>query len=489
MVLANKTPFLLFNSASRQKEAFKPIDPKNVRFYSCGPTVYDYAHIGNMRAFLCADVLSRTLHHKGYTVTFVQNITDVGHLTDDANDGEDKVESRAKKERTTAYEISDFYLNAFIEDAHKLNLLDPDARPRATEYIPEQIAFIRELEERGFAYRTEDGIYFDTSKIEGYGSWLANIYASEDHARIGKKRGKRHPADFALWKFSPEGGKRDMEWESPWGTGFPGWHIECSAISRKLLDFPFDIHMGGIDHAAIHHTNEIAQNIAATGARAVRVWLHNEFVTVENEKMSKSKENIFTVRDIENRGISPLAYRYMVLNAHYRQILNFTWDALEAAESGYRNLLDHAHRLQSEAAEAKPSLTAMRKEWPTAKHARQDIMKAFYDDLNTPKALGMIWNLIKNEDIEAKIRLDALLDADRILGLGIFRALSRAEDIPERIQTLAKKREMLRNERKFEEADRVREQIRKEGYDVEDTPRGPRILPRLSGRAFHSSTT
>ena len=323
----------LYNTLTRKKEDFKPLNDKEVGIYTCGPTVYNYAHIGNMRAYIFVDILVRYLRYSGYKVKHVMNITDVGHLTSDSDTGEDKVEKEAQKEGKTAWDIAKNYEKAFFEDSEALNIKKPDIIVKATDLIKEQISFIQKLEEKGFTYVLNDGVYFDSSKIKDYGK-LAKL--DIEGLRAGERvdiRGKKNKTDFALWKFSPKDKKRDMEWESPWGKGFPGWHLECSAIGLKYLGEQFDVHTGGIDHINVHHTNEIAQGEALTGKTPAKYWMHSEFLLTGDTKMAKSRGNLVRVTDL---GVDPLAYRMLILQANYRDPLNFTDESIKAADTALK---------------------------------------------------------------------------------------------------------------------------------------------------------
>src|SRR3989338_2131329 len=331
-------PLLLYNTLGRKKQEFKPIKKGIVGLYTCGPTVYSYAHIGNLRTYIFEDILKRVLIENGYKVKHVMNITDVGHLTSDADTGDDKVEKSAKEQKKTVWDIAGFYTKVFQEDIAKLHILDPDIWCRATDHIKEQIELIKKLEKKGLTYKTSDGIYFDTSKFKDYGI-LGNIKAEGLKAGVRVEIGeKKNPTDFALWKFSPKDSKRQMEWKSPWGTGFPGWHIECSAMSMKYLGETFDIHCGGIDHVPVHHTNEIAQSEAATGKSFVKYWAHGAFLLLEKEKMAKSGGNFITLQTLIERGYDPLDYRYFCFTAHYRSELKFSFDALTSCRAAFNIL-------------------------------------------------------------------------------------------------------------------------------------------------------
>ena len=386
----------LYNTLARKKQVFKPLKGRNVLLYTCGPTVYDYAHIGNLRSFLFEDLLRRTLEFNGYKVTHVQNFTDVGHMTSDADAGEDKMSVGAEREHKTAWEIANFYIDQFKEDMKKLRIEEPTHWPRATDHIKEMIQLVQALEKKGFTYAIDDGVYFDTSKMNDYGK-LARLNAKglKAGARVDMG-GKRNSTDFALWKFSKT--KRDMEWDSPWGKGFPGWHIECSAMAMKYLGETIDIHCGGVDHIPVHHTNEIAQSEAATGKHFARLWLHNEFMLVDGRKMSKSLGNYYTLNDLAGKGFPAVAFRYLCLSVHYRSQMNFTLDALEDAQNAVQAINDFIFRLGSgkTAPENKKIIAALKK-------SKENFLNALNDDLNTPVALAAVFALMKivNKEIDA----------------------------------------------------------------------------------------
>lgn len=469
---------LLYNSLTRQKEKFTPLQPPNVGMYTCGPTVYDFATIGNFRTYTTADFLLRYLKVAGYKVKYVMNLTDVGHLTGDnlgnADIGEDKVEKAARKEKKTAWDIADFYTRAFFRDYKKMNLIQPNVWAKATDHIQEQIAMIQTLIEKGFAYKITDGIYFDVKAFEKktgkkYGR-LSTLDQIKEGARIGKNPEKRDSRDFALWKFSPKPGLRHMEWESPWGVGFPGWHIECSAMSIKYLGEQFDIHIGGEDLRQTHHPNELAQAEAATGKQFVRFWVHVAFLLVEGRKMSKSLGNAYTLSDIEKRNFDPLALKYLYLTAHYRDPLNFTWEALKSAQQALYKLRNHAQELSEQ------SLPRMQqKHCKEAVEYRNKFLSALADDLNTPQSLSVFWEVVKSNLPPAE-KKDLLLFFDEVFGLKIFSKI----EIPQTVKNLARKRESLRKEGKFSEADKLRAKIESLGYTIDDTPSGPRIR-KMSG--------
>ncbi|MDP3964651.1 MAG: cysteine--tRNA ligase [bacterium] len=454
-------PLTLYNTLSREKEVFIPIDKDLVSFYACGPTVYNYAHIGNLRTYIFEDIVRRALQYNGFSVRHVMNITDVGHLTDDADAGEDKVEVEAQKSGKSANDIAEFYTNAFKKDLADLNILEPVTWPKATEQINEQITLIQKLEDKGYIYQTSDGVYFDTSKFKHYGRLARlNLKGQQEGARVVRNEEKKNPTDFALWKFSPKDQKRQMEWESPWGTGFPGWHIECSAMSMKELGETIDIHAGGIDHIPVHHTNEIAQSEAATGKKFVNYWLHGEFLLIDKGRMGKSEGNLITLETLKEKGFSPLAYRYFVLQAHYRTKLNFSWEAIEAAQSALDRLCERVSEL------GKPIIGCAEYE--------QKFLDAINDDLNTPQALAVVWDMLKSDNPPAA-KQQSIQKFDRVLGLGLDNVIHRPTLIPKTVQKLVSEREEARANNEWEEADRLRDKIEKAGFDVEDTAEGSKL--------------
>ncbi len=402
------------------------------------------------------------------------NITDVGHLTGDnlgdADLGEDRMEKSAKLQGKSAWDLAALYTEAFFKDSKRLNILRPHVVCRATDHIADQIALVRKLEEKGFTYLASDGIYFDTSKFSDYGVLAGQ--SREDKragARVEVNPDKRHPADFALWRFSPLEGaqRRQMEWDSPWGIGFPGWHIECSAMSTKYLSQPFDIHCGGVDHIAIHHTNEIAQSEAAEGRKMANFWLHGEFMAVRGRRMGKSEGNAYLVGDLIKRGYDPLAFRYLCLNTHYRTKLNFTWEGMEAAQNALERLREHIRSYNKTGVEAEA------REAPSG--AREAFAAAINDDLNAPAALGVLWELIRSEKAPED-KLAMLKDFDRVLGL----KLAEVEEIevPSEVQQLVAQRELLRVQRAWKQADEIREAVQQMGYEIEDSAKGTRIKKR-----------
>ncbi len=469
----------LYNTLSRKKEEFKPVNKSTVGFYACGPTVYDSQHIGNFRTYIFDDILRRTLEYNDYKVKQVINVTDVGHLTSDADSGEDKIQAAARRQRKTAWQIARLFENQFKRDLRELNIEPPYLFARATDHIREQIVLIKKLEKKGYTYLIpDDGLYFDTSKLRDYGKLApARLKGLKPGARVKIVKGKKSPTDFALWKFAPKGERRDMEWNSPWGRGFPGWHIECSAMSLKYLGQPtrgersrtIDIHTGGIEHIPIHHTNEIAQSEAATGKKFVNYWLHGEHLLVNKKKMSKSLKNFYTLEDLEKREFNPLSFRYLVLNAHYRSKLNFTWKGIEAAGNGLHALYHEVSRLSFEARAKIPSLKPQNLQIVAYKDTFYD---AINDDLNTPKALAVLWDLIGDKSIWPKNKLRLIYELDEVLGLRL-KETAKFSRPPVKLTTLVKKREKHRANKQFVQADRLRKRIEALGYTVEDTPQGP----------------
>ena len=471
----------LYNSLTKKKESFKPLKASGASVYACGPTVYDFAHIGNFRAFIATDILIRTLRYNGLKTRYIRNITDVGHLTDDEDTGDDKVEEAAQKKHMSASDIADFYTKAFHTDAEKLNLLPPNEEPRASDFIGEQISFIEVLEKKGFTYKTSDGLYFDTSKLSDYGK-LVNLKIEDlrEGARVKKNPEKKHPTDFALWKFSPLGKKRSMEWDAPWGIGFPGWHIECSAMSKFYLKFPFDIHTGGIDHQSVHHTNEIAQNEAYFGSQTVTMWLHSDFMLVDGVKMSKSLGNIYTLLDLEKKEIPPLAFRYFVLTANYRQILSFSQTALHGALQAYKNICRFTEKAAEEVERGNIIFRwiSLLLEKGSAKKYRKKFLESINDDLNTPQALAVLWEVAKDASCSSFTKIALFRMMDEVLGLSLPVTKITSPRIPDTIKTLAEERHHLRKEKKWGEADAIRRKIEAAGFFIKDDGESYRISRR-----------
>ena len=460
------TPLTLYNSLTRSLTPFVPIDPALVRVYTCGPTVYNYQHIGNMRAFLFADTLGRVLRWKGYPTKHVINITDVGHLTSDADAGDDKMEKAAAAEAKSIWEIAAHYTQAFKADVARLNIDPPAEWTVATEHIPQMIAFAQAIEKD--CYLIEGGLYFDTTRVPNYGS-LARAVSDEGESRIDPVSGKRHPQDFAIWRRSPPGEQRQMEWESPWGPGAPGWHLECSVMSRQHLGHPFDIHTGGIDHREIHHPNEIAQNQAhcACGDTGATVWMHNNFLVERSGKMSKSGGAFTTLKTLVDRGFHPLAYRLMCLQAQYRSELEFSWENLAAAQTRLKRLAITVDALRSRPAGG-PSGSAFA--------YRDRLDAAVSDDLSTPRALPILDEMLGDKRVAPADRLAALVDFDAVLGLDL--ATIRREDLRVRpisatldeatIADRLDERRAARAAKDFPRSDAIRDELAAAGVEVMD---------------------
>ncbi len=452
----------LYNTLKRQKEAFIPLASPKVSLYTCGPTVYGRAHLGNLRTYVFEDVLRRVLEFNGFEVNHVMNVTDVGHLTSDADEGEDKLEVGAQREHKSPWEIARQYEQLFFEDIAKLNILPPVQTSRATETIDDQIELIRKLEQKGFTYQDEQAIYFDTSKFPSYGQLTGQNLADKKtgaRAEVVVDQKKKRPADFVLWFFLKGRYQNHvLRWPSPWGEGFPGWHLECSAISLKHLGPTIDIHTGGIDHVPVHHTNEIAQSEAATGQPFVRYWLHGEFLLLDSDRMGKSEGNALTLPVLIEKHFDPLAFRFWVLQTHYRSKLNFSWSAVEAAQSGLERLRQTIRDL----GEADPKIGCADFE--------ERFHQAINDDLDTPKALAVMWKML-DADLPASAKLRSLLTFDRVLGLKL--AELKPVRIPDEVIKLVKERESARAAKDWTKADELRKQIEETGFAVEDTAGGP----------------
>ncbi len=454
----------LFDTYRREVREFVPLKDGIASLYCCGPTVYNYAHIGNLRTYIFEDVLRRTLELNGYKVEHVVNITDVGHLVSDADDGEDKMEKGAARTGKTAWEIAQIYTDAFMEDLKRLNIKTPTTLCKATDHIPEQIEAIQQIEAKDMCYRTSDGIYFDTSKDPNYG-YLArlDVEGLQQGARVDKGE-KRNVTDFALWKFSPPDEQRQMEWDSPWGKGFPGWHIECSAMAAKYLGPLFDIHCGGKDHIPIHHSNEIAQAHACYGTNLSNYWMHGYFLQTDKEKMSKSSGEFLTTSTLIEKKYDPLAYRYFCLLAHYRSDIMFSWEALDSAVKALTRMREAYHR------------------WSDGGSVPSDYKQKFLsyinDDLNTSRAIALIWDLIKDNAVSEADKKATVNLIDQVLGLEIsLWQPARVADIPPEAIALAEKRQQARADKDWATADQMRDELAALGYKVKDTSDGFEVKP------------
>lgn len=456
----------LYNTLTKAKEEFIPLEKNKVRIYSCGPTVYSFAHIGNFRAYIFMDTLRRVLKYNGYELKHVMNITDVGHLESDADEGEDKMEKAARKENKNPYDIAKFYTDIFFRDMGRLNIEKPEIIANATEHIHEMLEFVQELIKNGYAYETSKGIYFDISKLDKY-PVLSNRKLDEQiaGARVDVDDEKRNPYDFALWIKAPE--NHIMKWESPWGLSYPGWHIECSAMGRKYLGDQFDIHTGGIDHIPTHHENEIAQSKGLTGKIPAKTWMHVEFLQVDGGKMSKSLGNIYTLDQLQEKGIEPLAYKLFCFTAHYRTKLNFTFETASATQKalmrlreGFTKHLEGAENISEE----------------EIKKYEEKFLEAVNDDLNMPLAMGIVWEIVRNEN-KSKQFAELLLKFDNVLGLDLenskkYLEESKKIDLPEEIQKLIEKRKQARINKDWTLSDNIRDEIKEKGYIIKDTKEG-----------------
>ncbi len=452
-----------YNTLTRKKEEFVPINPKEVSIYTCGPTVYYYAHIGNLRAYLFMDTLRRVLKYNGYNLKHVMNITDVGHLVSDADEGEDKMIKASKREHKDPFEIAEFYTDMFMKDLKALNIDKPEIIAKATEHIKVMEEYVKQIIKNGYTYETENTIYFDTSKLDKYGV-LSNLNVEEQKAgaRVDFDPNKKNISDFALWIKAPE--NHIMKWDSFFGKCYPGWHLECSAMGNKYLGEEFDIHTGGIDHIPVHHENEIAQGKGYCGKIPAHYWMHVEFLQINGGKMSKSLNNLYTLKDLKDRGYSPLEYRMFNFSSIYRKKINFTFEAMDSAKialkrlkDGYQRHLNGKDKVETEVIEK----------------FKEDFLNAINDDLNMPQAMSVVWNAIKYEKKSKKIA-DMLLDFDRVLGLEIGK-LEQGEELPKEILELVEKRKKAREEKDWKLSDNLRDEIIKLGYNIKDTKDGMEI--------------
>lgn len=455
----------LYNTLTHKKEVFNPIDSKEVKVYSCGPTVYSYAHIGNFRTYIFVDSLRRVLKYNNYKMNHVMNITDVGHLTSDADTGEDKMEKAAKREGKNPYEIAKFYTEAFMKDMKELNIDMPEIVTKATDNIPQMLEMVQEIVKNGYGYETSTGVYFDVSKLDKYPVLSNNsVEGQEAGARIEVDTEKKNPYDFALWIKAPE--NHLMKWDSPWGQSYPGWHIECSAMGKSFLGENFDIHTGGVDHIPIHHENEIAQCKGAFGHNPANCWMHCEFLLVDGGKMSKSLGNVYTISQLQEKGIEPLAYKLFCFSSHYRNKLNFTFEGAKASQVSLNRLRQGYANHKNGTENVEDSII---------NDYEERFHKAINDDLNMPLALGVVWEVIRN-DVKSPKFADLLLKFDTVLGLKIDEApADKTEEIPEEILKLVEQRNLARQEKNWAESDRLRDEIQAKGYAVKDTKEGTEV--------------
>lgn len=471
----------VYNTKSRKQEVFKPLKTKKIKVYTCGPTLYQTAHIGNMRAYVFADTLNRTLRVFGYIPKHVINFTDVGHLTDDADSGEDKIEKEAREKKENADIIIKRLAQQFKKDLKRLNIVENKyVFPFATKHINEQIELIKQIEKLGYTYKISDGIYFDTGKYTKYG--VLGKTSSAEFARIDGKTEKRNNEDFALWKFTPEGVKRQQEWNSPWGKGFPGWHIECSAMAMKILGEQIDIHTGGMDHITIHHNNEIAQTECVTNKSFSKYWMHVAFLTNNKEKFSKSLQNTYTVDDIIEKGYKPGALRYLFLQANYRTPLSFSFEALQGAQTALENINKTYQKNIAELNFIEKTLMATShildklgiENKMLQKEYKEEILESIADDLNTPKVLSVVQKIIKDSEITNMEKIATMKYADKILG--ILEEKPVEKKISKEVLELKLLRDKAKLEKRYDEADKLRGQIEKLGYSVNDTKDGTEIV-------------
>ncbi len=454
----------IYNTLTREKEEFKPLEGNKVRIYSCGPTVYSYAHIGNFRTYIFMDTLRRVLKYNGYKLKHVMNITDVGHLESDADEGEDKMLKAAKKENKDPYEIAEFYTQAFFRDFDILNIDRPEIICKATEHIQEMLQYVKEIMANGYAYETSRGIYFDISKLDKY-PVLSTRKVDEQiaGARVAVDEEKRNPEDFAIWIKAPE--NHIMKWESPWGLAYPGWHIECSAMSRKYLGDEFDIHTGGIDHIPTHHENEIAQSKGATGKMPAKCWMHCNYLQVDGGKMSKSLGNVYTVSTLIERGINPLAFKLFCFSSHYRNNINFTFESIEATNKAYTRLKEGYNKHKEGTEDINDN---------TINDFKIKFEEAINDDLNMPMAMGIVWDVIKYPSKSKKLA-QLLEKFDEVLGLKISENVKNSSDLPDEVKDLIAKRKQARENKDWKQSDILRDKISELGYVVKDTKNGMEV--------------
>jgi len=472
-------PIHLHDTRRRAVVPFEPIREGRAGIYTCGPTVYGPQHLGNMRSQLMADLLRRVLEAAGYEVTHVINITDVGHLVSDADEGDDKVEAAAARTGETVAEITERWTEQWRSDRRRVGCLEPHLNPRATDHIAGQIEMVRTLEAKGHTYVIDDGVYFDTATFPRYADFAGlNLDDLEATGRVENVADKRHPADFALWKLTPPGVTRLQEWDSPWGRGFPGWHVECSVMADDALGHPIDIHTGGVDHIRVHHTNEIAQSECAFDLHPwVRIWMHHEFLDVGGEKVSKSKGHVLVVDSLVERGIDPLAFRYFFLQAHYRQQQAFTFELVEAAGTALRRLTQHAVAARDEVGGDVSGTGSAR-----AEQLRGEFWAALADDLNAPRALAIASTVARDGELGAADRWSLLADFDRVLGFGLADAPATGSGegavVDERVAARLAERQEARAAKDFATADRIRDELAADGWEIVDTPDGPTVRPR-----------
>jgi cysteinyl-tRNA synthetase len=462
----NTAKIELYNTKTKALDTLKPIEAGKIKMYCCGPTVYNFQHIGNFRTFIFEDLLSRTLRAANYSVTHVMNITDVGHLTSDGDDGEDKMLVAMRRENKTSMQIAEFYTNKFFEDWDKLGLRRPDIVCKATDHIQEMISLIQRIEKAGYAYVANGNVYFDVERFKTYGELARlDLKALIAGSRIEVDQHKKNPLDFVLWFTNSKFENHELQWESPWGTGYPGWHIECSAMAIKYLGEAFDIHCGGIDHVPVHHTNEIAQSEAATGKPWVNIWMHSEFILINNDKMSKSKGGFLVLDSLLERKIHPMAYRLLCLGTHYRQQLNFSWEALEQSQNTLDRLFETVLKLKESVNQTE---NVKEKDKTSCEAITKEFFENFYNDLNSPRALASLWKLLKDDSISANDKLKTLYDFDQILGLGLANLEREVFEIPEEALKLLTIRQEARASKDWKKSDEIRDKLTALGFTVVD---------------------
>lgn len=455
----------LFNTLSRKIEDFVSIEPNKVKMYCCGPTVYSYPHIGNLRTYLNEDFLRRTLIRAGFSVEHVMNITDVGHLTSDADAGEDKMLKAAEKEKMDVLALARKYENSFFDQEKALHILRPTIVCRATEHVQNMIEFVKKLEDKGLAYVSGGNVYFDTVKFGSYGRLSGqNLCGLQHGARVEEDTNKKNPTDFVLWFTSSKFENQILQWDSPWGRGYPGWHIECSVMSSKYLGENIDIHCGGVDHIPVHHENERAQSEGCFGHKWVNYWVHNEFLQLKNIKMSKSLGNILTVDSLKEKGYDPMAYRYLALTAHYRSLLTFTWETLDGAQSAFENL-------KARVIEIKKNLIGVIDETQKKKYLEK-FDAALFNDIGTPQALAVMWEALKDSTLNNATKWAVLSDMDSVLGFDMDQFQEEKVQIDAELQALLDARKRARSEKNWAKSDEIRDQLKAKGFMVKDLPNG-----------------
>ena len=458
----------LYNTMTRKIEDFYTMEPGKAKMYTCGPTVYNYAHIGNLRTYVFEDVLRRTLEYTGYEAEHVMNVTDVGHLTDDADEGEDKMVKSSRESGRSVWDIARFYTEAFFLDIDNLNIVRPTITCNATDHIGDMIGLIKRIEENGHTYNSGGNVYFSIDTFPQYGK-LARLDTQDlqSGARIEVDGNKKNPRDFVLWFTRSKFENQAMTWDSPWGEGYPGWHVECSAMSMRYLGEQFDIHCGGVDHINVHHTNEIAQSESATGKTWVNFWIHGEFLVMGQHKMAKSKGNFITLRTLQEENYDPLDYRYFCLGGHYRSQLQFTFDSLDAARKARLNLVERVHELRA-AVDSVPALEAL---GDKARRYLEEFQENVTNDLHVPKALSVLWTLMKDEAVPPADKLSVVFDMDRVLGLKL-EDVKEEQSIDGDTEKLIKEREEARAQKDFARADQIRDELLEKGIELKDTPKG-----------------